>query len=199
MRKITMLAVLLSVSTMLFAQSVEFTPLYGYTLSGKVESYNRYYNVGNDMSFGGILSIEVDHLSFVELSYLRTNTDAVTNQILNNTFNLGVEHYQVGVLREFSEGKVVPFAKLMLGTTRYVQTSKGNDRYWLFSVGFGGGAKVFLTERIGIRLHTNLMLPMQFSGGGFFCGTGGCSSNIVFNVPLVNWELGGGLIIRLQN
>lgn len=194
-----MLAVLLSVSTMLFAQSVELTPLYGYTLSGKVESYNRYYNVGNDMSFGGILSVEVDHLSFVELSYLRTNTDVVTKQIVNNTFNVGVEQYQVGVLREFSEGTVVPFAKFMLGTTRYVQTSKGSGRYWLFSLGFGGGAKVFLTERIGIRLHTNLMLPMQFSGGGFFCGGGGCSSNIAFNVPIVNWELGGGLIIRLQN
>lgn len=200
MKRIAILAaIVLTTITSVFAQSVEITPLYGYTISGKVDSYNRYYNVGDDMHFGGMLSVEIDHMSFVELSYLRTNTDVVTDRILDGTFDLAVEHYQVGFLREFSEGKVVPFAKVMLGTTRYAQTSKGNDRYWLFSTGFGLGAKLFLTDRIGLRLHTNLMLPLQFSGGGFFCGAGGCSSGISFNVPVVHWELGGGLIIRLQN
>lgn len=197
-KRLTFIPLLLLLNTLVFAQSVEFTPLYGYTLNGKVQSYNRYYDVGDDMSFGGILSVEIDHMSYVELSYLRTNTDVLSNKT-EGTFGLGVEQYQVGALREFTEGKIVPFAKGMLGTTRYVQTSKGSDRYWLFSVGFGGGAKMFLTDRIGLRLHTNLMLPMQFSGGGFFCGTGGCGSGISFNVPLVHWELGGGLIIRLQN
>lgn len=200
MKRITILAVIVLASiTSVFAQGVEITPLYGYSISGKVDNYNRYYNVGDDMSFGGILSVEIEDMSFVELSYLRTNTDVVTNRLLDGTFDLAVEHYQVGFLREFSEGQVVPFAKVMLGTTRYAQTSKGSGRYWLFSTGFGVGAKMFLSDRIGLRLHTNLMLPLQFGGGGFFCGTGGCSSNIYFNVPLVHWELGGGLIIRLQN
>lgn len=199
MKRLFVLAALLFSGVALFAQSVELTPLYGYTISGKVDSYNRYYNVGDDMSFGGMLSVEIDHLLFVELSYIRTNTDVVTNRLLDGTFDLAVEQYQVGVLREFSEGQVVPFAKFMLGTTRYAQTSKGSGRYWLFSAGLGLGAKIFLTDRVGLRLHTNLTLPMQFAGGGFFCGTGGCSSDIAFNVPMVHWELGGGLIIRLQN
>lgn len=200
MKRLLVLAALLVAGVTLYAQSVEITPLYGYTISGKVDSYNRYYNVGNDMSFGGMLSVEVDDMSFVELSYERTNTDVVTNRALNGTFNIGIEHCQVGVLREFTEGQIVPFAKLMCGTTRYVQTSKGSDSKWFFSVGFGGGLKIFFTEKIGLRLHTNLMMPMQFAGGGFFCGGGyGCSSNITFNVPVMNWELGGGLIIRLQN
>jgi hypothetical protein len=198
-KRLTLIPLFLLLNTLVFAQSVEFTPLYGYTISGKVDNYNRSFNVGDDMSFGGILSVEIDHMSYVELSYLRTNTDVVTNRTNNGTFDLAVEHYQVGALREFTEGKVVPFAKGMIGTTRYAQTSKGDGRYWLFSAGFGLGAKIFFTERIGLRLHSNLMLPMQFSGGGFFCGTGGCGTGISFNVPLVHWELGGGLIIRLQN
>lgn len=194
-----MLAVLLFSGVGLYAQSVEITPLYGYTISGKVDNYSRYYDIGNDMSFGGMLSVEIDDMSYVELSYVRTNTDVVTSRLIDPTFNLGIEHYQVGALREFSEGKVVPFAKFTLGTTRYVQTSKGDSRYWLFSAGFGLGAKIFFTERLGLRLHTNLMMPMEFAGGGFFCGSGGCSSNLAFNVPIVHWELGGGLIIKLQN
>jgi len=203
MKRFTIITILLLAGNLLFAQSVEITPFYGYTISGKVDNYSRYYDVKDNMSFGGMLSVEIDHMSYVELSYVRTNTDVFTKRIIDGTFDIGVEHYQVGALREFSEGQVVPFAKLMFGTTRYVQTSKGSGKYWLFSAGLGLGAKIFFTERVGLRLHTNLMMPMEFSGGGFWCGGGsgggGCSGNINFNVPLVHWELGGGLIFKLQN
>ena len=172
MRKLQVLAFLLMASTHVFAQSIEITPLYGYTISGKVQGYYGTFDVKNDMSFGGILSVEIDHLSFVELSYLRTNTELVTSSFVNgsNRFDIGVEHYQAGFLREFGEGQLIPFAKLNLGTTRYVQTSRGSETYWLFSTGFGIGAKMFINDRIGFRLHTNLMLPMEFDGGGIFCG-----------------------------
>ena len=39
MKKITILAAILLTSTMLFAQSVEITPVAGYTFSGDVEGY----------------------------------------------------------------------------------------------------------------------------------------------------------------
>lgn len=205
MKKITILAGILFASTMLFAQSIELTPLLGYSISGKVNNYYGVYDVKDDASFGGMLSVEIDDMTFVELSYLRTNTDLYAQPYRNDlsVVGLGVEQYQIGGLREFKDGKVVPFGKFMLGTTRYVQTTEGNSRYWLFSAGVGAGVKIFLTERIGLRLHTNLTLPMQFSGGGIFCGIGssssGCSTAVTFNVPLVHWELGGGLIIRLPN
>ncbi len=207
MKKITILAaILLSSTTMLFAQSVEITPIIGYTFSGTVHGYYGTFDVKDDMSYGGILSVEVDHMSFVELSYQRADSRVVTSNYYGegwNEANMAVEHYQVGALREFKEGKVVPFAKLSLGTTRYVQTSKGNNRYWLFSTAFGVGAKIFLSDRIGLRLHGNLTLPLEFSGGGIFCGIGsggsGCSTNVAFNVPLVHWDMGAGLIFRLQN
>lgn len=207
MKRITIFAAILLTSTTLFAQSIEITPLFGYDISGQVKGYYGTFDVKDDISFGGLLSVEVDDMSYVELGYQRTNTQVVTSSygdfLENGRADLAVEHYQVGMLREFQEGKVVPFAKVSLGTTRYAQMSKGNKRYWLFSAGVGLGAKVFLTDNIGLRLHTNLMLPMEFSGGGIFCGIGGggsgCSTAITFNVPLVHWNLGAGLIIKLPN
>ncbi len=207
MKKITILAAVLLTSTMLFAQSIEITPIFGYTFSGQVDGYYGVFDVKDDMSYGGILSVEVDHMSFVELSYQRNDTRVVTSKYYEDwsgsEANMAVEHYQVGMLREFKEGKVAPFAKLSLGTTRYVQTSKGNQRYWLFSLGAGIGAKILLTDRIGLRLHGNLMMPLEFAGGGLFCGIGsggsGCSTNVAFNVPLVHWDMGVGLIFRLQD
>ncbi|MCF6357111.1 MAG: hypothetical protein L3J54_04830 [Draconibacterium sp.] len=207
MKRITIIAAILLTSTMLFAQSVEFTPLFGYDISGKVNGYYGTFDVKDDISFGGILSVEVDNMSYIELGYQRTNTEVAVSSygdfLVGNRTDLAVEHYQVGFLREFAEGKVVPFAKLSLGTTRYAQMSDGNDRYWLFSTGVGFGAKVFLNEMVGLRLHTNLILPMEFAGGGIFCGIGGggggCSTAVTFNVPLVHWNLGVGLIIKLPN
>lgn len=206
MKRISILsALLLFASTTLLAQSVELTPLLGYTISGKVEGYYGTFDVKDDMSYGGILSVEVDHMSYVELSYQRTDTRLVASSFLEGSeqFDLGVEHYQAGMLREFKEGQVAPFAKVNIGATRYVQASKGDRREWLFSAGIGLGAKVMFNERVGLRLHTNLMLPMEFSGGGLFCGIGsgggGCSAGVSFNVPLVHWELGGGLIVKLPN
>ena len=207
MKRITILAAILLTSTMLFAQTIEITPLYGYTFSGKVDGYYGTFDVKDDMSFGGLLSVEVDNMSYIELGYLRTNTEVVTSSygggFESGRADLAVEQYQIGMLREFKEGKVVPFAKASLGTTRYAQMSNGNERYWLFSAGIGLGAKIFFTDNIGLRLHGNLMLPMEFAGGGIFCGIGGggggCSTGVTFNVPLVHWDMGVGLIIKLPN
>ena len=172
MKKITLIAAILFTGTILFAQSVELTPLYGYTISGKVTGYyGTTYDVKDNAMFGGMLSVEIDRGSYVELSYVRTNTDLLITKrdFEQNQVGMGIEHYQVGMLREFKEGKVAPFGKVMLGTTRYVQTTDGDSRYWLFSVGIGGGAKIMFSDRIGLRLHTNLILPMEFAGGGLFC------------------------------
>ncbi len=205
MKRITFLAAILLTSSMLFAQSIEITPLFGYNFSGKVSGYYGTFDVKDDISYGGLLSVEIDDMSYIELGYLRTDTrlDARFREGDSKMVNLAVEQYQIGGVREFIEGPVVPFAKFSLGTTRYAQTSDGNERYWLFSLGLGLGAKVFLTDNIGLRLHSNLFLPLEFAGGGIFCGIGGggggCSTNIAFNVPIVHFDLGVGLIIKLPN
>lgn len=205
MKKITIIAVLLFTSTILFAQGIEITPLYGYTISGKVDNYDRSFDIKDNATFGGMLSVEIDHMFFAELSYQRTNTEGEYSSFINGTktVDMAIEQYHVGAVREFSEGKVVPFGKFMLGTTRYVQTSDGDRRYWLFSPGIGLGAKMFFTDKIGLRLHSNLFLPLEFAGGGFFCGIGtggsGCGTDIVFNVPTVHWDLSAGLIIKLPD
>lgn len=203
MKRLLIPAIFLFFSSQIFSQSIELTPLFGYSFSGKADGYYATYDVKDDITYGGMLSVEVDHMSFVELSYQRTNTklDVTSFTEGRRQYDLGVEHYQIGALREFQEGQIAPFAKVNLGATRYVQTSNGDERYWLFSAGIGVGAKIWFSDKVGLRLNGNLMLPMEFSGGGIFCGIGtggsGCSTGVTFNVPLVHFELGAGLIIKL--
>ena len=205
MKKLTLLAALLITTSSLFAQTIEITPLFGYTFSGKVNGYYGTYDVKDDMLYGGILDVEVDHLLHAVISYRRNDPQLVEKSILGGTdiYDIGVEHYQAGVIRELKDDKVKPFAGVSLGATRYFGKGRNNERYWLFSGAFELGAKVFFNDVIGLRLQSNLTLPMEFGGGGIFCGIGtggsGCSGSVYFNVPLVHWDLSAGLIIRLRN
>jgi len=199
MKKILFFTVFLFFGIIVTAQNVELTPIFGYTFAGKVENFGRYLDVKDDMLYGGLLSVQLDEMMFAEVSYERNDTRGVTRY---ESFDMAVEHYQLGILREFKTGNVVPFSKISLGTSRYVQKSGGDERLWLFSAGIGLGAKLYLSDRVGLRLFTNLMLPLEFDGAGFWCGIGSggssCSGGVDFNVPLVHWDLGAGLIIRLQ-
>ncbi len=200
MRRIFVFVLLIFAGIVVSAQSIELTPIFGYTFAGKVNNYNRYFDIMDDALYGGLLSVEFDNMMFAEVSYERNDT---RGHGFYESVDLSVEHYQLGLLREFGTGQVVPFTKVSLGTSRYAQKTGGDERVWLFSAGVGAGAKLFLSDRVGLRLFTNLMLPLEFDGVGFWCGIGsggsGCSGGANFNVPILHWDLGAGLIIRLQD
>lgn len=203
MKKATLFIFLLPLTVLLNAQNVELTPILGYTLSGQVDGYYGTFDVKDEMTYGGLLSMEMAPMTYVEAGYQRKDTRVQVRgyNFGSELYDLAVEHYQLGGVREFKEGQTVPFAKVSLGASRYHQTSGGDRTDWLFSGAIGLGVKYFLNDRVGIRLHTNLTLPMEFDGAGIFCGIGsgggGCSTGVSFNVPLVHWDLGGGLIIKL--
>jgi len=160
----------------------------------------------NDMVYGGLINIEVEDQVHVELSYRRS-----TPQVINKTasfseasnFKVGMEHYQIGILKEFSDEDVKPFSQFSLGTSRYWDQGISNKESWEFSMNIGLGAKIFFNDRIGIRLQTNLIMPMELDGVGIMCGFGSggssCGGGVNFHVPILHWELAGGLIFRLSN
>ncbi|WP_066632068.1 hypothetical protein [Labilibacter marinus] len=201
MKKLSLIALFFVACSSIMAQSVEFTPIYGYTFSGTVYDYYGTFDVKDDVTFGGLLNVEIDQGLYVELSYQRINPTLIEERpLVNLKHDIGIEHYQIGAQKEFKQGQVKPFAELLLGTSRYFPRSGNNKDVWRFSGTLGLGAKVFFNDYLGIRLHTRLALPMEFGGAGIFCGIGGgCSGGVSFNVPLAHWELGGGLIIRLPN
>jgi len=186
MKKSFLLALFSTATIFVSAQVIEVTPLFGYTVSGKVDAYYGTYDVKDDIMYGGLLGVHITSLA-----------DG------NSIRDIGIEQYMVGYLHEFLDGKIKPFAVGNIGLSRYFGKAKNTDRYWFLAPDFGVGAKMFFSDRIGIRLQTDLIMPLEFSGSGIFCGIGtggsGCSADIVFNVPIVHWNLTAGLIIRLDD
>lgn len=184
------------------AQTIEITPIYGYTFSGED---NYYYNVSvdikDDMSYGGIISVEMAPQMYVEFMYQTTNAELRYKAVgeTTRTFDSRFEHFQLGSLHEFSTDNIRPFLKASLGASHYklLNSNTFNDDSWEFSGSIGGGVKMFFNERIGIRLQTNLILPMRWSYSSIWCGPYGCSGGTSFHVPLVHWEVSGGLIVKM--
>ena len=63
---------------------------------------------------------------------------------------VSVDHFQGGALQEYQDGRVRPFATGMLGLTRYAGEGDSEMR---FSLGAGGGVKLFPTANVGVRLN----------------------------------------------
>lgn len=217
MKKITLILAFIAIGTTIKAQNnIELTGTYGYFINGSVDGYYGKVDMKDAASYGGNLSVEVQDFTWVEFTYNRSST-----QFAGNFYNgfrseyisgdMVMENYQIGVLREFKDGKVKPFSFFKLGGTRYfgentyntIDFTNSSFDSWKFSINLGLGAKIFFFDRIGIRLQTSLLMPMTFDGVGIYvgAGSGGVSTGAgaTFNVPILHWDLSGGLIFRISN
>lgn len=209
MKKILLIGILIisfSKPNNLHAQrSIEISPFIGYTFSGSANGYTALgyvnYDIKDDMSYGVVINTDVGDLTQGELSYTRIDTRMIrTGSLLQPEYiNMGIEYYQLGGVKKFMlQEDLFPFVKLSLGANRYFDKGGVYDSSWAFSAIFGAGIKKFFSERIGIKLYTNLNMPMKFNGLGIWVGTGGAGGGANFYVPLVHWDLGGALIFKLE-
>ncbi|MBI2794819.1 MAG: hypothetical protein HYX66_09260 [Ignavibacteria bacterium] len=65
-----------------------------------------------------------------------------------------------------------------------------------FAVSGLGGAKLFISDRIGLRLQGRLILPIYFGSLAFYCSGGGCGTG-VSGTGTLEGELSGGLFIMM--
>ena len=76
-----------------------------------------------------------------------------------------------------------------------------SDR-WNFSASLTGGMKYYFTDYIGLKIFARLLLPMEFYGGGAYCGigTGGvsCGLGVSSWAFIVQGDFGAGLIFRIN-
>ena len=68
---------------------------------------------------------------------------------------------------------------------------------WRFSFSFGGGAKLFFTDNIGIRLQGRLFIPLYFNGGYIYGGGSGGGIALSGGAYLIQGDLTAGLIFAL--
>lgn len=106
-----------------------------------------------------------------------------------------VGYAQVGGLQELSNGRIRPFLTGVLGLTRYASDADSEVR---FTVGAGGGVKLFPVSHVGLRLDGRVYTTFVDADTRFVaCTPGTCVTSL--NVDLV-WqaEFSAGIVFRLH-
>ncbi|MCX6247400.1 MAG: hypothetical protein NTW10_06680 [Bacteroidetes bacterium] len=204
---LTFFAVLICIPFILKSQSVEVTPFGGYVFPGTLNADGGDVRFLGNAQYGGMISIGVSRVMDVDLIYNRIDTKADVNiYSWNNSYNydqvpLSINYMMIGFTKNFRVNPTVsPFIGFNLGATLFYPKEDAGKQYqeaWFFAMGMNGGAKVYFSKRVGLRLQAQLLLPVQGAGFYMFAGTGGSGGGVSVYSTLVQFGFTGGLIFRL--
>jgi len=159
------------------------------------------FDDGPNYGFG--IDVAIQRGVFVELNYTHNQTSVRLqrfNGFNEDLFDMNTHYFQIGAQYEFKKSpkqKAFPYTLATLGATLFDAKDAALGDEWRFSIAFGGGGKFYLSDKIGLRLQARMLMPMTFSGGGMWCGGGGCSAGIGAWTPLVQFDFTVAVFIRL--
>lgn len=180
-------------------RGIEIGAQYGHQFWGKLSTVRADINIKASAAWNFTLDIQGPVGMQIELLYNRQDTFVEAKEIVTGIrtklFDVGVNYFQVGVLRGLPQGNILPYGVFTMGATYFDPKDRTYSDEWRFSITFGLGLKYYASERVGVRLGANLLLPITWGGGGIFCGTGGCSTGITAGSSIVQGNVMGGLFL----
>ena len=204
---ITMLLLLITLGIQdLRAQRLELNGFYGYQLNGKAKLYDGEFRMQNAPNYGGKLAVGLSTTTSVELSYMRSDSEGYfapynVSTEPGETYQYNSNYITVGALQEVDMGKIRPFGTLGMGFVIWSPKDYSGTK-WQFQFSFGAGVKIWLSERIGLRVQGSMMMPLVYNGAGFGCGIGSgvsCGGAVYTRITPFQGEFSGGIILKLGN
>ncbi len=184
---------------------------YSYMWAGTYQFYEGEVLMDDGSSWGGVIDFSFRPDAKIELSYSYTSSHAKFQRYYNVSDNtpaldnldnpLTIQYFQLGSIYQVPKGKAQPFIGVMAGAVLFhpsgtVQGLSVSDK-WNFAMSIVGGVKIYLSEQVGIRAQGRLLLPMYFSGGSMYVGTGGAGLAVGAGIPVVQGDVGVGVFVRL--
>jgi hypothetical protein len=164
---------------------VEITPWAGYawTISRRVTYLDSTgdLDIGSGPAWGVEVDVNLHAGAQLALSYSRQDSkfSYKSSGVKTDVSDLSVEYFQIGGIGGVRQGKVLPFGMVTLGASRFAfKDIRAADDLWKFSIVLGLGAKVYASERIGLRVQATLPWTMMSGGAGIGCGYGGCYTTV---------------------
>jgi len=151
------------------------------------------YGLGVDITMRRGIQLELLWISEQTHVKLKRYPSGFTEDL----FDMNVHYFQVGGVWEMGRGKARPFGAFTVGATLFDAKDATRSDEWLASITFGGGGKFDLSKSIGIRLQARVLVPLIFSGGSLWVGTGGVGVGVGSYTPFVQFDLTAGVYIRL--
>ena len=186
---IAVFGVLLGLGAPAAAQTVEITPLAGYRFGNDLFEAvtNRPVDVDGAPVFGGVLNVDMGAGLSFEALFTRQKADVALGADTFGppaTWRIVVDQFMAGGRQEFPMGRARPFLTGLLGLTHLA--AHGDDEI-RFTVGAGGGVKLPLQRRLGLRLDSRVFTTfLDVDARAGVCGSGGCfiavNANVIWQV-----------------
>ncbi len=181
----------------------ELTPFAAYRIGGDFEDdeTGEEFDLDDSDAFGLILNIRAKNQGQWEILYAKQSTEVDTagTFVASESIDLDVQYFQLGGTYLYDGDRVTPFIALTLGVTHFDPEIADLDSENYFSASFGGGIKMDLMQRVGVRLEGRVYSTFLESNSKIFCssdaGGGQClieSSGTTLN----QWEARAGLVFR---
>ncbi|MCD4735615.1 MAG: hypothetical protein K8R53_06195 [Bacteroidales bacterium] len=192
----SLLVTLFLVPKQAFSQKgLELSGYTGWMLGGKVNLYDGSLKIDDGQNWGITLSLPVAPGIKAELMYNRLVSNLIVREYGNVPYvytKVATQYFHVGAVRELvSEGMVRPYGTGTMGVAIFSDREGFDSDRWRFSVGLGGGLKIFPTELVGFRLQARMLVPMYFNG--IWLGTGG--GGVSASSSIIQGDFTGGLIL----
>jgi hypothetical protein len=201
LRLVVLVACLQASTAIASAQGLEVTPFGGYRFGGDFFELLTQQRLDLDGAPAFGVAVDVPTPTGVQFEALFTHQDAhvtVPDYPFGTPvrWNMTVEHYQAGGLQEFDGGRVRPFLTGMLGLTRYAANGDNEVR---FSLGAGGGVKLFPWDHVGLRLNSQVFATfVDADAGAFACGPVG-TCLVAFHADVLwQMEFTAGLVVKFH-
>ncbi|HEX5172301.1 MAG TPA: hypothetical protein VFW11_24160 [Cyclobacteriaceae bacterium] len=208
MKKLAILIpVLIGMLTPLLAQpSITLLTFGSYTFPDKFDTEYGTGKVMDGFQWGGGLEFGLSDVTAVELIYQHLDTDAYYDGYYNlgssERFNgtVGINYLLLGATRYAPiNEKVSGFGTLDMGVGWFNPSSSlESEGTTKFSIGGRLGVRIQTSERVSLRLHAQVISPVQWAGGGFYFGTGGSGAGVSTGSTIWQFNLGGSLNFKLR-
>jgi hypothetical protein len=177
----------------------ELTPFIGFRLGGSFEesASGSRLELNESASYGLIFDHDLDGNAGVEFLFSRQSTDLLDKEGIfqgDTVFAIDVDYYHTGGLYQWDGRRVRPFIAGSLGLTRMAPELAGLDTEYRFSLGLGGGVKLFASRHVGFRLEGRGFTTFMSSSGSIFCGGSGCLVEVQASA-VFQFEVSAGLIL----
>jgi len=186
---------------------LEVTPFAGYRMGGSFEADDADagsdLDIADDASYGLIINWPADPNTEFEVYYSRQSTSLETNSLFAPgdpvLDELAISYFQLGGTYLFEGDRGRPFMMATIGASRFEPDNSEYDSETFFAFSIGGGYKIALTPRIGLRLEGRVLGSVINSDTAVFCRSDEVDSGCLIAVRgnlVWQWEMGAGLRIR---
>jgi hypothetical protein len=175
-----------------------------FTFADKFDTEYGYGKIGDAFQWGAGLEFEVRPGTAVELIYQRMDAEARYDGYLGTDYsgNIGINYILLGFTGYQPFNDVVSgFGTFDMGAgfTSNLEESLASENVTKFALGGRLGVRIApVNSKLSIRLHAQLLSPVQWFGGGFYFGTGGAGAGVSTGSTIWQFNLGGSVNYQIK-